>query len=84
MSLVKSYIKNHNRTYSEMNIMISTENQEKLNKLFKVFLEDDFEISLINGLLEKEFEEIEMEYNINIKTMNEDELRKVMNVNKTK
>ncbi len=76
--MLKPYLKECNQTYSEVSLMISTENQKKLHKLYQALRDDNLEMQLINDLLEKEFKDIESEYNIDIKNTAEDELRKIL------
>ena len=81
MSSLKTYLEDDNEIYGEVNLMINTKNQERLNKLYKALLDDSKEARLINIWLEKGFSELEKEYKVDLQSMTEDELRKKLKEN---
>ncbi|MED4013657.1 MULTISPECIES: hypothetical protein [Priestia] len=61
MSSLKTYLEDDNEIYGEVNLMISTKNQERINKLYEVF-PDDYKITkIINRCLEEGLSKFEEE-----------------------
>ena len=61
ISSLKTYLEDDDEIYGEVNLMISTKNQERINKLYEVF-PDDYKITkIINRCLEEGLSKFEEE-----------------------
>lgn len=61
MSSLKTYLEDDNEIYGQVNLMINTKNQERINKLFEVFPDDYDFAKIINHCLEEGFSKFEEE-----------------------
>ena len=61
MSSLKTYLEDDNEIYGEVNLMINTKNQERINKLCEVFPDDCDFAKVMNILLEEAFSKFEEE-----------------------